>query len=75
MALAHPELTFPGYIAHDLWQTLDPVEEYPFDASPHPLAPGALNQCAARQRPLPALVILPRRTLAPLECSEGVSPR
>jgi hypothetical protein len=74
IARAQPQLRFPGDLADRPRLLLLPEPQLAAD-------PGweAVNQAASisnrRAALLPALVRPPRLTLAPLECSDGTSPR
>ena len=46
VALAHPELSFPGDVAGRLRQRLQPGKELRADAGLHAVTPGAFDQCA-----------------------------
>ena len=49
VALAHPQLSFPGDIARSFRQPLNPVMKFAADASLHPITPRALDQGAPRK--------------------------
>ena len=74
IAGTEPGLRFPGDLANCLWQLLLPEQQLATDACREAIAPGRLDQQPASGA-IAGLVRPPRLTLAPLECSDGTSPR
>jgi len=82
IARAQPDLPFPSDVADRRRQLLVAVMKLAADACRHAIEPApakagvqAPSISTRRASTLPALVMPPRRTLAPEKCSEGTRPR
>ena len=82
IARTQPQLRFPGDLADRLGLLLLPEQQFAADpgreaAEPAPAKAGvqAASISSRRAALFPALVRPPRLMLAPLECSDGTSPR
>src|SRR6266404_3333945 len=69
IARAQPQLPLPGDVSDQLGLALLPQQQLAADPGREAVAPGRLDQQPAAAA-LPALVMPPRLTLLPLECSD-----
>src|ERR1700732_430399 len=74
IAPAQPPVPLPGEVAGQPGLALLPQQQLAAEPGRETVAPCRLDQ-QPRAAALPALVMPPRLTLAPLECSDGTSPR
>ena len=82
IARTQPQLRLPGDLADRLGLLLLPKQQFAADPGREAIEPApakagvqAASISSRRAALLPALVRPPRLTLAPLECSDGTSPR
>jgi len=74
IARAQPQLPLPGDVADQPGLALLPQQQLAAEPGRETVTPCRLDQ-QRRAAAFPALVMPPRLTLPPLECSDGTSPR